>query len=338
MRGRSWVVKTSCAALLCVLMAVGLLVALGGIAAVAELLAWRPPPPAPGQRVTIDGRQMHFVEEGDARGGPTVVLESGLGGGSFAWAWVQPQVAKFARIVAYDRAGLGWSQDDDAPHDADDVAQRLHALLDRIHAPRPYLLVGHSLGGLFALRFAELYRDEVGGLVLIDAVSPAMNGQVEDYDYQHPWQVVAFGDLLANLGLVTVFGIPPQINLLPARARAAADYFIRSPLHWDTMLAETAELTRSLKQARRDESLGDLPVIVVSATRDRPPGWKELQRGFERLSRAVQWRRPPGTDHFGLVTDRRQAAYTIAAIRDVYHRMLADHPLKASPLMAAGPR
>jgi pimeloyl-ACP methyl ester carboxylesterase len=331
MRGRSWVVRTSWRALLGAL----LLLSMGVLATVAQLLARPPPPPAPGKLVPISGKQMHFVEEGGHQRGPTVVLESGLGGGSFAWAWVQPQVAHFARIVAYDRAGLGWSEASDGSHDADQVAQHLHELLDRIDAPRPYLLVGHSLGGLFVLRFAQLYRDEVGGLVLVDAVSPAMNGQVDDYDYRHPWRVVAFGDLLANLGLVSVFGIPPQIDLLPRRARDAADYFIHSPLHWDTMLQETAVLDRSLGETRAAQSLGDVPVIVVSATRDRPPGWKELQRGFARLSSAYEWRLPPGTDHFGLVTDRLQSAYTVAAIRDVYRQMLA-HRLPGGDALMAG--
>lgn len=330
MLGR-WLVRTGRAVLLG---ALGLL-ALGAIAMVVQLLVRQPPPPAPGQLVTVDGRQMHFVEEGSARGGPTVVLESGLGGGAFAWAWVEPQVARFARIVAYDRAGLGWSQEIDGPHDADEVAEHLHALLDRIHAPRPYLMVGHSLGGLFAIRFAELYRDEVGGLVLVDAVSPLMHGQVDDYDYRHPWSVVAFGDLLAKLGLVDLFGIPQQqIQMLPRAARRAAEYFIHSPLHWDAMLAETAQLQHSLVQARAAGDLGDLPVIVLSATRGRPQGWAQLQRGYVRFAGAYEWRLPPGTDHFGLVTDRRQSRYTVAAIRDVYERMLAERPFESGTLMA----
>jgi len=304
------------------------------MATVVQLRARSQPPPAPGARVSINGKQLHFIELGASRRGPTVVLESGLGGGSFAWAWVQPQVARFARIIAYDRAGLAWSEASDAPHDADEVTGQLHELLERIHAPRPYLLVGHSLGGLFVLRFVERYRAEVGGLVLVDAVSPLMQGQVDDYDYRHPWSVVAFGDMLANLGLVSIFGIPPQIELLPPGARDAADYFIHSPLHWDTMLQETAELERSLAQARTGAGFGDLPLIVLSATLDRPQGWTELQRGFAQLSRDYEWRLAPGTDHFGLVTDRTQSAYTVAAIRDVYQRILSESPLQGASLIA----
>jgi pimeloyl-ACP methyl ester carboxylesterase len=308
--------------------------------ALRQMLTRSEPPPAPGQKVTVDGRQVHFVEQGRRRAGPTVVLESGLGGGSFAWAWVQPQVARFARIVAYDRAGLAWSQASDAPHDADAVAQRLHALLMQIRAPRPYLLVGHSLGGLFVLRFAQRYRDEVGGLVLVDALSPRFNGQVDDADYRHPWRAVAIGDMLANLGLLGVFGIPPQLEMLPPPARDAARYFIHSPPHWDAMLAETAELQRSLEQARAQPALGDVPLIVLSATRDRPGGWAELQRGFASLSRVYEWRLPPGTDHFGLVTDSRQANYTVQAIHDVYHRMVSGSSRRelSGTLMASGPR
>jgi pimeloyl-ACP methyl ester carboxylesterase len=323
----------SCATLLGALVLISLL-------AMVQLLARPQPPPAPGQRVLINGRQIHFVQQGERLAGPTVVLESGLGGASFAWAWVQPQVAQFARIVAYDRAGLGWSQASDAPRDADAVAQQLHDLLERIHAPRPYLLVGHSLGGLFVLRFAQRYREDVGGLVLVDALSPRFSGQVDDDDYRHPWRAVALGDFLANLGLLSFLGIEQQLERLPQPARDAAEYFIHSPPHWDAMLQEIAELERSLQQARGQPPLGDLPLIVVSATRDRPGGWAELQRGFASLSRAYEWRLPPGTDHFGLVTDARQSVYTVAAIRDMYLRVLRprSRPDLSGALVASGPR
>lgn len=329
--GRSWMARASVMALLALL-------ALTYLLAMVQVLTRPVPPPAPGQKVLVNGRQMHFVVEGQPRG-PTVVLESGLGGGSFAWAWVQPQVARFARIVAYDRAGLGWSQAADDPRDADAVAEQLHALLVQIHAPRPYLLVGHSLGGLFVLRFAQRYRDEVGGLVLVDALSPRFPGQVDDEEYRHPWPAVALGDMLVNLGLLDLMGVPPQLDLLPPRARYAAQYFIRSPPQWNTMLQETAELESSLAQARALANLGDVPLIVLSATRGRPAGWADLQRSFATLSQAYEWRLPPGTDHFGLVTDAHQSSYTVEAIRDVYRRMLAHRTPQdlSRTLMVSGP-
>lgn len=312
---------------------------LTSLLAFVQILTRPAPPPAPGQKIVVNGREMHFIDQGQPRGGPTVVLESGLGGGSFAWAWVQPRVARFAHIVAYDRAGLAWSQAADEPRDADAVAVQLHALLVRIHAPPPYLLVGHSLGGLFVLRFAQRYRDEVGGLVLVDALSPRFNGQVDDEEYRHPWPTVAFGDMLVNLGLLDLLGVPPQLDLLPPRARDAAQYFVRSPPHWHTMLQETAGLERSLAQARSLPALGDVPLIVLSASRGRPAGWAELQRSFTSLSQAYEWRIPPGTDHFGLVTDSRQSGYTVDAIRDVYRRMHASREQQppSGALLVSGP-
>src|SRR5258708_3143647 len=127
--------------------------------------------PPPGQLVRVNKGRMHIHVTGE--GTPTVVFESGMGASCLSWALVQPQVSQFARAVSYDRAGHGWSDSAREPRTAWQIAQELHTLLDATGVPGPYVLVGHSFGRYVNRAFAQLYRDEVAGIVLVDSVHPA---------------------------------------------------------------------------------------------------------------------------------------------------------------------
>jgi hypothetical protein len=126
--------------------------------------------PPPGRLLDVGGCRLHLQSAGS--GTPTVVLEAGLGGISSAWAWVQSETAEFSHVVSYDRAGLGWSGSDTSPKTAKQVAQRLRSLLQSANTTPPYVLVGHSMGGLFVRVFADLFPKDVAGLVLVDASHP----------------------------------------------------------------------------------------------------------------------------------------------------------------------
>jgi pimeloyl-ACP methyl ester carboxylesterase len=102
-------------------------------------------------------------------GGPTVVLESGFGNSSEVWNRVQPEVAKFARVCSYDRAGLGASDPAPTPRTVVAITEDLHALLRNADVPGPYVLVGHSLGGILARLYASYYPNEVAGMVFVDS-------------------------------------------------------------------------------------------------------------------------------------------------------------------------
>lgn len=101
-------------------------------------------------------------------GAPAVILESGFRGTHQSWAKVQPEVAKFARVVSYDRAGLGASDAGPSPRTAKQIAQELHDALNAAQVKPPYVLVGHSAGGAYVRVFAHLYPKEIAGLVLAD--------------------------------------------------------------------------------------------------------------------------------------------------------------------------
>ena len=126
--------------------------------------------PPPGELVDIGGYRLHINCTGS--GSPTVVIDAGWGDWSTAWGFVQPEVAKTTRVCTYDRAGTGWSDAGPLPRDATQFAKELHTLLQNAHIPGPYVLAGHSLGGLPVRVFAGTYPAEVAGVVLIDSMTP----------------------------------------------------------------------------------------------------------------------------------------------------------------------
>jgi pimeloyl-ACP methyl ester carboxylesterase len=127
----------------------------------------------------LGGRPGRLVEIGEGRslflhcvgsGSPTVVLEAGLGANTFTWRDVQPQLGRTTRTCAYDRAGVGNSVALPGVHDARDEIDDLQRLLDGAHINPPYVLVGHSYGGLLARLFAQAHATEIAGIVLVDAM------------------------------------------------------------------------------------------------------------------------------------------------------------------------
>lgn len=138
--------------------------------------ATTPPTPQPtpdptqawDERIDVGGRTLFISCAGT--GSPTVILEAGLGADHTTWASVQPGIADFTRVCSYDRAGLGVSAPAPTPRTSQEVVADLHVLLTVANIPTPYVLVGHSFGGLHVRLYAHQYPDEVAGIVLIDAV------------------------------------------------------------------------------------------------------------------------------------------------------------------------
>src|SRR6478672_8108762 len=143
----------------------------GGYETVRESLDARAYP-MPGQLVDVGGYRLHLHCTGS--GSPTVILQPGAGDMSSAMGWIAPAVAKHTRVCVYDRAGRGWSDPTDATPDGEQYATDLHTLLHRAHVPGPYVLAGHSFGGLYVRIFAARYPHEVAGMVLIDSTGSAL--------------------------------------------------------------------------------------------------------------------------------------------------------------------
>jgi pimeloyl-ACP methyl ester carboxylesterase len=129
------------------------------------------PPPPPGRLLDIGGRCLHAQLSGAT--GPVVVLESGIAATSLNWRAVQNEIARFARVLSYDRAGLGWSDPAPDPLTLARLVRDLRALLRAAGLLPPYCLVGHSYGALIVRAYAGRHPDEVSGLVLVDPLGPA---------------------------------------------------------------------------------------------------------------------------------------------------------------------
>jgi len=124
----------------------------------------------PGQFFRVNGRSMHLNCSGTGR--PTIVAEAGSGEDSLTWTLLQESLADQRRFCSYDRAGTGWSENQNTPRDADSIAQELHALLTAANEKGPFVLLGHSLGGLYIREFQQKYSSETTALIFIDSVAP----------------------------------------------------------------------------------------------------------------------------------------------------------------------
>ncbi len=159
-------------AILLIVVSIGIgLIAAGAIYQAMGMAADRRRYQPPGRMVDIGGRGLHLFESGK---GPAVVFEAGISATCLNWTEVRLQVERFARACVYDRAGLGWSDawsDSRSPRTTSAIVDDLRALLAAAGVPSPYILVGHSFGGLVVRAYAAKYPDEVAGLVLVDPLA-----------------------------------------------------------------------------------------------------------------------------------------------------------------------
>lgn len=243
--------------------------------------------PPPGELVDMGGYSLHINCVGT--GSPTVVVEAGLGDWSTSWSSrVQPEVAKTTRVCAYDRAGLGWSDPAPTSRTVRHFADELHTLLQRAGVPGPYVLAGHSLGGLTVRLFAHDYRAEVAGVVLIDSMHPDQaTGPRPDPAAEPPSTDggLSVTVLAARIGLVRLLTGPLDLKggLSPAVADAYAAVLV-TPRTFQAQERESAGVPISLAQAADVTSLDDLPLIVVSRGLDPDPKWQRMQADLVRLS------------------------------------------------------
>jgi pimeloyl-ACP methyl ester carboxylesterase len=271
-----------------VLGALGLVVVLVVVGAVYQAVATRVDEgryPPPGQMIDVDGRRLHLNCTGE--GTPTVILEAGLGGGSLDWSLVQPEVAKFSRVCSYDRAGFAWSSPAAGPHDAARITDDLKKLLDAARIAPPYVLVGHSIGGVYVQLFAARHPDEVAGVVLVDSSH-------QDQLSRYP-AIPAFVPYIYKAA--AAIGVARVVNLLTGEAGLTAETNAeRAALYSSTHSVyanadEMAAIRDSMRELRDSPmQLADKPLVVLSrglsegASAENEAVWLDLQSDLAKRS------------------------------------------------------
>ncbi len=278
----------------------------------------------PGAILSIEGRKTHIQCSG--AGSPAVILEAGIGSNSLQWSLVQKEVAAFARVCSYDRAGTGWSERRPGVRDAARISGELEALLAVAGERPPYLLVGHSLGGILARVFASRRPQDIAGLVLIDP-SPT--------ELKQGWasQLAALL-LIESMPLLQRVGIEPlRDQMAPFAQDLPADVLsdlmatYEDPTQIRTFRDEFRAIAASSKQASEGLLPSSLPVVVLSAEQPMSKGQAELVRQVQtehaRLAaRFVGGRHRVigGSNHLTLVTNRTFVSEIVAEIRLMLHR------------------
>src|SRR5215212_3361531 len=213
--------------------------------------------PPPGEMVGVRGYSLHIDCVG--QGNPTVVLDAGSGEMSADWVWVQREVSHTTRVCAYDRVGMGWSEMGPEPRDARRISGELHALLQGASIEGPYVLVGHSFGGLYMQTYAARYPDEVAGVALIDSSTELdqFSRRPETRDSYEPQkqnfavvpQLERLGvSLPARLGIVRLlFKLSPASPELPPQQRAQIDALTPSTRQFTTSALEFLAPTQTLR-------------------------------------------------------------------------------------------
>lgn len=266
--------------------------------------------PAPGELIDADGQRLHISCAG--AGTPAVLFEAGIAASSLSWTHVQPEVARFTRTCAYDRAGLGWSDPAVSPRTVDRMIVELRAVAAHAAPSKPVVVVGHSFGVFLALVYAMRYPADVAGLVLLDP--PTEWQELKGARARLLWggiQLSRVGEWLARLGLVRaslalltggapgaartflrVFGpaaartvehLVGEVRKLPAEVHPVVQTLWCEPKCFRGMAQHLAALREAGAAAAPISRLPDLPLVVLSG-RDQPARILEAHEALARLS------------------------------------------------------
>ena len=245
-----------------------------------------------------------------------IVLESGLTMMSACWGWLAPELGKFARVVAYDRAGLGWSDEREGIRDAAAIAQELAGLLAALRIDEPLVLLGHSMGAIVNRALLRVLPGCAKSLIWLD---PAHPEQIHKRGIRRRMRNLIFyveaAQLLAARG-VPAIEVPliRHLDGLPEQEFRALRRFLRNPRHLRTSARE-ARAWQSSADFLRGQDLRDLPLLVMSARKNNLPGWDGLQRELAGLSRATRHITFPEMSHISMLANREHVLQAAAEIR-----------------------
>jgi pimeloyl-ACP methyl ester carboxylesterase len=287
--------RTLISSIVAIMVAVFLLLAIAGLIYQSTSNARdRRSHPVPGQLIDVGGYKMHIDCTGQsaAKPTPTVILDSGLGDTYTSWRKVQPQIAQFARVCSYDRAGLGYSDSSPRPRTSRDFAEELHTLLHNAGISGPLILVGHSMGGFNVRLYSSLYRNQVAGMVLVDSSHPEQQKRLPPTlnDIDAGW--IREQEFLE---FAMPFGLPRLLGFCGGDAAVRAAECNFRNVH--ESIAELKAISESAAQSASTGPRGDLPLAVLSSDPNTPQpdipedlvkptndAWQQMQNELAQLS------------------------------------------------------
>jgi pimeloyl-ACP methyl ester carboxylesterase len=269
---------------------------------------------APGEFVSAHGSNYHVRRFGE--NGPLILLECGLTMMSACWGWIAPELGGFARVIAYDRAGLGWSDEREGLRDARTLAEELASLLAALGIEERLFLVGHSMGAMCNRSLLRLRPERVKAMIWLD---PAHPEQIHKRGIRRRMRHLIFyieaAQLLATSGVPAIeVPLVRHLDGLPAPDYHALRRFLRNPRHLRTSARE-ARAWETSAEFFRAESTATVPLLVLSARKNALPGWDALQRelaGFSTQSRHLTF---PEMSHISMLANREHATRVVAEIR-----------------------
>lgn len=237
---------------------------------------------------------------------------------SSCWAWLGPALAEYFYVLAYDRAGLGWSDERTEVRDSNQLARELSAILQVVAPGKDVILVGHSMGAMHAHALVHLQRQRISGLVFLDGAHPAQMKRVRRIQSRmnNFFLYLESAALVARSGLAgswSDFPLMNQVRGLPEEELKRFKRFFHSVRHLRTTAKEARAWTDSTGTPEA-QSLGTLPLLVITAQKKAFPRWDELQADLGTLSSKATRLVFTDASHLSLICNRSQAQRTAQAI------------------------
>jgi pimeloyl-ACP methyl ester carboxylesterase len=244
--------------------------------------------------------------------------------------WIAPAIARDTRVCVYDRAGRGWSDPADTTQDATQIATDLHTLLQRGDVPGPYVLAGHSFGGLYVLTFASRYPEEVAGMVLVDTTAPAAEPVTATPDHAGSYDLMSRVSTLvsssARLGLGRLYSLS-AFGSLPTQSRDEVRASLVTASNLRSTIDEYLQANASMGQAASLTDFGNKPLVVLTAGSGSDATSIGRHEDLAMLSTNSVHRVIAGATHEGLIANEEDAAAATQAILDVASSVRSAAPL-----------
>jgi pimeloyl-ACP methyl ester carboxylesterase len=230
--------------------------------------------PAPGRLISVGGHRLHLLCKGSTA--PAVVIEQGAGELSKFWWPVQDEIAKFAQVCTYDRAGYGWSEQGRSGATIEDRTRELHTLLSKAGVQGPFIFVAHSYGGLIVRNYVREYPGQVAALVLVDTPSESSIFQSEVISFYAKVRVMN-----RVVGLVSRIGVLRLLSHWLPLDRFGI--WLTKPAEYSALCDDLASLERvpaSMRASTSAGSLGSLPVIIITHGQPFPGPFAVLEKNW----------------------------------------------------------